>query len=204
MKLTNTLALCFAAALLWNCNDAATKPEDGSVDPRIPNTVNSITEYAAVTAGYKITSQAPVMPVEDVEEDSGFSPDMFNKFADAGICRNLVLIAEELANNLQSGGQTADPFAASPRLRKVFVCLEDKAQQFASAAAFSESQVLSLIDDCICAGSGSLFGNFAISKYAPPDFHGYAPPSASSDAYAPPTLSGYSKPALPGYAPPKL
>lgn len=204
MKITNTLALCFAAALLWNCNDAATKPDDGSLDPRIPNTVNSITEYAAVTAGYQITSQAAALPVEDVEEEGGFSPDMFNAFADAGICRNLILIAEELAINIQKGGQTADPFAASPRLRDVFVCLEDKAQGFSSSTAFSEAQVLSLIDDCICAGSGSLFGNFTISKYAPPDFHGFAPASAASNAYAPPTLSGYSKPALPGYAPPKL
>lgn len=201
MKLTKTLALCFAAAMAWNCNDAATKPETSSVDPRVPNTVNTISEYAAITAGYQITSQAPALP--DTNEGA-FGPDMFKAFADAGICRNFVLILEELLSNVQGGGQSVDPFAASPRLRDVAVCLEDKAQGFSAGAQPSDSEILSLIDDCFCRGSGSLFGNFAFSKYAPPDFRGYAPPAAASGTYSPPTISGYSKPALPGYAPPKL
>ena len=75
---------------------------------------------------------------------------------------------------------------------------------FSTGVAPSESQILSLINDCICAGSGSLFGNFAISTYAPPKFSGYAPPTMSGETYAAPTIPGYSKPAFPGYAPPKL
>ena len=117
MKRINTLAVCFAAAMLWNCNDAATKPETDSVDPRIPNTVNSISEYAAISAGYQITSKAAAMP--DTSEDEGFGPDMFKAFADAGICRNFVLILEELMSNVNGGGQSVDPFEASPRLKKV-------------------------------------------------------------------------------------
>jgi hypothetical protein len=203
MKLTNTLVLCFAAAMVWNCNDASTTPETASVDPRIPNTVNSISEYAAITAGYQITSQAAALP--DTNEGA-FGPDMFKAFADAGICQNFVLILEELLSNVQGGGQSVDPFAASPRLRNVATCLEKKAQGFSTGAEPSESQVLSLIDDCFCAGSGTLFGNFAFSKYAPPEFSGYGTPVVSGTTYAAPTISGYSAPAVPGkgYAPPGL
>lgn len=202
MKLTKTLALGFAAAMVWNCNDAPTQPETASVDPRVPNTVNSISEYAAITAGYQITSQAAALP--DTNEETAFGPDMFKAFADAGICRNFVLLLEELTTNIQSGGQTMDPFAASPRLKRVSECIEDKAQGFSMGSSPSESDILSLIDNCFCAGSGTLFGNFAISKYAPPNFSGYAPPASASQTYAPPVISGYSKPAFPGYAPPKL
>jgi hypothetical protein len=202
MKLTNTLALCFAAAMLWNCNDAATKPETSSVDPRIQNTVNNVSEYAAITAGYQLTSKAAALP--DTNDGDAFGPDMFKAFADAGICENFVLILEELLSNVQGGGQSVDPFAASPRLRDVGQCLTEKAQSFSMSVEPSEAQILSLIDDCFCAGSGSLFGNFNVSKYGPPKFSGYTPPVISTNTYAPPTISGYSKPAFPGYAPPKL
>jgi len=144
------------------------------------------------------------LPVDNEVEDEGFSPDMFKAFADAGICQNFVLLLEELISNVNAGGQSVDPFAASPRLQGVLQCLEDKAQGFSSGVAPSESQVMSLIENCFCNGSGSLFGNLAISRYAPPQFNGYAPPAISSDTYSPPTIPGYSKPAFPGYAPPKL
>src|ERR1041384_2359215 len=103
MKLTNALALGFAAAMLWNCNDAATQPETSSVDPRVPNTINNISEYAAITAGYQLASKAAAMP--DTSESEGFGPDLFKAFADAGICQNFVLILEELGSNIDRSGQ---------------------------------------------------------------------------------------------------
>lgn len=210
MKLTSTLALCFAASALWNCNDSATRPESASNDPRVPVAVNAVAKYAAVSAGYQVSSEARMsMP----DKGNPFGEDALNALRDAGLCENFVLLFQELFTTEESGmgnPQSGNPLEASPRLKRVVSCLEDKGGAFGSTVP-SENQILDIVETCFCGGSGTLFfRNFAFTTYAAPGSPArspYAAPTVNPTPYSKPTLPGYSAPASPGgsgYSAPSL
>ena len=212
MKLTSTLALGFAAALLWNCNNT-TQPESRAIDSKVPAIVNSVANYAAYSAGFQSIEVSAMGPVDTTEDENPFGPEGLSALEGLGLCPNFILIVQELINSLQNinpgNEQSFDPFSASPRLATAFQCLETKAKSFSASVQPSEAEAIALIDECMCAGSGTLFGSYLFAAYRAPGVPGnaYAAPGVPGNGYAAPGVSGgYSAPAVPGqgYAPPSL
>jgi hypothetical protein len=208
MKLLPTIALGFAAAALWNCNDA-TQPESRAVDKRVPAMVNSVANYAAYSAGLQSLEVKAMGPVEDTsDEENPFGPEGLQALEAVGLCPNFFLIVQELVQNLQSMDpqSNANPFEASPHLMEAFQCLESKSQGFSTVAP-TPAEAIGIIDQCLCAGSGTLFGNFLFATYGAPKVPGggYSSPRVPG-VYAAPRIQGYSAPAVPGkgYAAPSL
>src|SRR5690606_37639224 len=181
MQKGKTLSLCLLAAMLWNCNEA-TSPEKAGTDPAsVPATIDALAKKAAVQAGYSIS------PPNDEGPDLGdaFSAEALTAMRDAGLCDNFVKLVEEISQN--------EDALAGPRFKNVVTCLTDKVESI--TAQSSESAIMGIVEDCFCAGSGSLFagfGNFAFSTYSAPSSAGgstYSAPSTSSSGYSAPQSS---------------
>jgi hypothetical protein len=213
MKLLQTIALGFAAMALWNCTET-TQPETRQVDPKVPYIANAVANYAAYSAGYSIVKDATQgsAALVDTGDSDPFGPEGLKVLAEIGLCPNLILIVEELFQNIRAAGpnpQSIDPFAASPHLLEAAQCLESKAKGFSAAAPPDQAAVMSVVDECLCAGGGSIFAGFAFSVYGPPGVvggRGYSEPVINATPYSPPTLPGYSQPATigEGYQAPSL
>jgi hypothetical protein len=206
MQTTRILSLGLLAAMMFGCEQAsapATPPQ--SRQQAVP-TINALTKIAALSAGYQMSREA-VLP-DELEEDEGnpFDPEKMGDLSSIGLCPNFVLLVQEMIQGISANPQSLEPIF-TPRLKKVVMCLENKAQAFSSQP--SDAVIFGIISDCFCDGSGSLFlgiDNFAFNAYAPPGVpggKGYAAPVAATP-YAAPTSTGYSAPAISGYAAPSL
>jgi hypothetical protein len=199
MQLVKTLSFGLLATLLWNCNDA-TEPEAISVkDVRVPATINALVKTAAVNAGL-VAIEPPTN-----EETLPFSTSALATLKSAGLCQGFIDLFEEISStdqNFESGSFT-------PRLQEVVTCFTKK---IIEDSTLVETNFMSVVDECFCKGTGTLFGSFAfnLAKYAPPEIGGgYSRPVTSPAPYSAPVSTGapYSAPSTPageGYSAPGL
>ncbi|GEM_PF-7100673 len=196
MRTAKLFSLCFISALLWNC-DQPTQSDAKARNERLATPgINALTKAAALNAGLRISREVP--PGLDA---SPFSSEALAAMRDAGLCDNFILLLDEM---VQSEHDTA---ASYPQLTAVFNCVEKNAGSMSAAASVDE--IMGVIDQCFCDGSGTLFGGFAgltlnaYSRPGNPAGAGYSRPSPGS-VYSTPTVPGYSAPFIPGYTAPSL
>jgi hypothetical protein len=200
MRIIKTLAFCSMAALLWNCNDSTPPTSATQTNRQVVRGEDMLAKLAATQAGYS------VMPVDPQPEkdDNFFTPELAKAMRDAGVCENLILIAEEILGSIGDSNAT---FLTSPRFMEAVTCLDTKAKSFSSEP--SGEQILGLVGECLCNGTGTLFFAPGFSRYSiprPPG--GYRTPTTTSTPYSTPqTSTGYSAPSNPGgqgYSAPSL
>ncbi len=190
MQLIRTLSIGFLATILWNCNSSTQPDNTSNPDPKISQTVNALTKIAAVNAGYVPLGQSMV-----ADTDMPFDVKALSELKNAGLCQGFIDLFQEISANQQSMATGVIP----PRLQQVVTCFSQKADLFTDSTAF-ESNFFSMVEECFCNGTGSLFGNFnyKLAKYGPPT-QGitYGAPAITGAPYSAPTVTGssYSAPA---------
>jgi hypothetical protein len=168
-------------------------------DNHVAGQVNALTKLAADKVGLRVAT-----PGQSMEDP--FGPDALKALRDAGLCENFIQLINDM---LQS--PDIETFMQGPRFMNVVSCIEQKSSGFSAGAEPSEDQIFSIVEDCFCAGSGSLFVGLGFTRYSAPRAPGggYTSPNPPAPGYSSPSspAAGYSSPSSAGgqgYSSPSL
>lgn len=200
MKAGKLLSLGLLSAAMFVACDTGSQPApagDSATRRQVTPMVNALTKAAAVQAGYGMSREAAA-------DDQGF--DFFNEqmakqLEAAGVCSNFIDLLKEITQSSQQ--DSAFNWMTSSRFMDIVSCMESNASGLGENA--NPDAVMSVIDQCICAGSGTLFGALGYAwtgKYKSPELNTYKAPSEAS--YKSPSDGSYKSPNLPSYKSPSL
>jgi hypothetical protein len=205
MQIIKLLSIGLLSAAMFGCEQANEPAATSRNRQQAVPTINALTKFAALNAGYQISREV----VADTGHGGPFDADALGELGNIGLCPNFVLLVQEMVQGLQNINPMNPNVVPiyTPRLKKVVACVESKSEGM--TAAPSEALVFSILSDCFCDGSGSLFFGidaFTLNVYSAPGIpggQGYRSP-VTATPYAAPTTTGYSAPSIPGYSAPSL
>ena len=190
MQLVKTLSLGLLATVLWNCNGTTQPDSSASKNVDVPATVNALAKVAATGPTQTTKSSSFDIPKEAMDAMKA-----------AGVCQGLLDLFDDLSNHPDAfkDGNVPESF------KQTAMCVADKAKDLEGDAEAGE-KMFNVIEECICKGSGSLWGGLqiAFSKYSRPVTSASlysAPSSASGTPYAAPASAAgaaYSAPSSAG------
>lgn len=197
MNAGKLLSAGLLSTLLVAC-ESGNQPAVGQAErEKVVPVINALTKSAAMQAGYGISREV----VGEEPDFDIFNDEMTKQMKEAGICENFIELAKEISQSMRTDFQFN--WMTSPRFLNIVSCLESNAESFGEGT--NPDAVMGVIDQCICAGSGTLFGAVGFGwngKYKSPQINQYKAPNVGT--YRSPDVGGYKSPTIPGYKGPAL
>lgn len=220
MRLFSALPACFGIAAISAMGLTACMSTQETESPASDKRTITEQEFEAAAGLFKTT--ASMTGAKLAALDPGIQAQMNQakqQMRAAGVCEGMIGIVDdlirfigdidELSENPQSEADFDPNFSAYPHLNRMINCLPDLIAVDDSGELMSGLDDLQALNNCICAGSGSMFGNFydlARAEWrgftpASVTEGGFAPASTTSMGFQPASTSGYRPSSTDGYSP---
>lgn len=197
MKPGKILSLGLLSAMLAACNSSTETAKGDAEREKVIPVVNALTKAAALQAGYGISREV----VGNEKDMDFFNEEMTKELQALGICDNFIELAKEITQSVLRDKKFN--WMTSSRFMDIVSCMESNAGGLGEGAG--PDAAMAVIDQCICGGSGTLFGSLGYSwsgQYKSPQLNVYKAPNIGT--YKSPDVGSYKSPTVPGYKSPAL
>lgn len=212
MRFLPALPACFGIAAISAMGLTACMSTQETESPSSENRRITEQEFEAAAGLFKTTASMTGAKVAAL--DPGTQAQMNQareQMRAAGVCEGMIGIVDDLIRfigdfddameNPQSEADFDPNFSAYPHLNRMINCLPDLIAADETGEFMSGLDQFDALNTCICAGTGSMFGNF--HDLARSEWTGFSPAAVTDGGFAPAaaTSSGFQPASNAGYQP---